>query len=85
MKILYISGSTYINEFNDMESQIRTDDLSICEALSLALYVQCDFDYADITSIEEKQCKEFLLEKLMEELTLNDLLNIYEDKIIKEE
>ena len=85
MKVSYISGSTYINDFNDNGSQIRIDNLSICEALSLALDVQCYFDYEDIISIEEKQCKKFLMHRLMNKLTLNDLLEIYNDNCFKQQ
>ena len=82
MRVFYNDGSTYINKYDDDESEIRTDDLDFVEALALALFSNAEFDYTDITSEEEMEGIKYLIgkfnNKTSSKVTLSKLLDLIE-------
>lgn len=54
VKVFYNNGSTYLMWGYD--KTIRTDDLSMCEAMVFALELKIDFDWEDVTTDETMEC-----------------------------
>lgn len=55
VNVLFTSGVTYINYGTD-EKHIKTRELSMSEAMLLALDIGCYFDWEDVTTSEIEDC-----------------------------
>lgn len=53
--VFFTNGVTYINYGTD-EKYVKTDGLTMSEAMLLALDIGCDFDWDDVNSIQIENC-----------------------------
>lgn len=85
--ILFRSGVTCINYGID-EKRVKTKELSMSEAMELALDIKCDFDYEDVTSKDVEDCIDVLRNKyniLIEDgsMALSEFLTNYANIVCK--
>lgn len=85
--ILFRSGVTCINYGID-EKRVKTKELSMSEAMELALDIKCDFDYEDVTSKDVENCINVLRNKyniLIEDgsMALSEFLTNYANIVCK--